>query len=366
VSGLAVDLTLARGRFRLAAAFTAPARGVTGVFGASGAGKTTLLRAVAGLERGTGRVTVGEETWQDSAAGRFLPTHHRPLGYVFQEPVLFDHLTVAGNLAYALARTPRARRRVGVAQAVEQLGLAPLLDRRPEGLSGGERQRVAMARALIRSPALLLLDEPLSALDAPARAEIFPYLERLHRELAVPVLYVSHSRDEVLRLADHLVLLEGGRVAATGPLTELGPSLALAGTAAAADDDAGTMADAVIAGHDEEFALTWLELAGLRLALPRLAGGPGEVCRVRFHARDVSLARVRPEATSILNVFPARVVELRPAGPSQVLVALRLVSEGRSEGPPLLASITRRSAATLALAAGDRVYAQVKAVALVR
>jgi molybdate transport system ATP-binding protein len=168
----------------------------------------------------------------------------------------------------------------------------------------------------------------------------------------------------VLRLADHLVLLEGGRVAATGPLTGLGASLALAG-AAAEDDDAGTMADAVVAGHDEEYALSWLEVGGLRVTLPRVDAAPGEVRRLRFHARDVSLARHRPEATSILNVFPARVVELRPAGPSQVLAVLRLAATGGGEGVPLLASITRRSAAVLELAPGDEVWAQVKAVALV-
>jgi len=364
VTGVEVRLRLARGAFTLDASFTAPERGVTAVFGASGAGKSTLLRAMAGLERGDGRVAVGDEVWQDSAAGRFLPTHRRPLGYVFQEAVLFDHLSVAGNLGYALVRTPRERRRVGLDQAVAQLGLGALLDRRPEGLSGGERQRVAMARALLRSPDQLHLDEPMSALDAPARAEILPYLERLHRELAVPVLYVSHSREEVLRLADHLVLLEGGRVAATGPLTGLGASLALAG-AAAEDDDAGTMADAVVAGHDEEYALSWLEVGGLRVTLPRVDAAPGEVRRLRFHARDVSLARHRPEATSILNVFPARVVELRPAGPSQVLAVLRLAATGGGEGVPLLASITRRSAAVLELAPGDEVWAQVKAVALV-
>jgi molybdate transport system ATP-binding protein len=356
--GLAVDLTVARPGFSLAAAFAAPGRGVTAIFGPSGAGKTTLLRAIAGLERGGGRVAVGGETWQDDARGVFLPTHRRALGMVFQEAALFEHRTVRGNLDYALARTPRQRRRVGFDEAAARLGLGRLLDRRPAGLSGGERQRVAIARALLRSPALHTFDEPLASLDAAARAEILPYLEDLHRELDIPVLYVSHARDEVLRLADHLVLLDGGRVTAAGPLADLAPRLALAG-----GDDAGTVAEATVVAH-EEHALTRLDLGGLPVLLPRLDARPGESRLLRFLARDVSLALSPAADSSILNVLPARVEAIHPAGEAEVLVDLRLGADGG--GPRLLSRITRRSLARLGIAAGSAVHVQIKAAALVR
>ena len=357
MNGIELRFELALGRFRLAVAIDAPGAGVTAVFGPSGSGKTTLLRCVAGLERApTGRVCVNGQCWQDSASGRFVPAHRRSLGYVFQDAALFPHLTVLHNLRYAVRRGRAGPGRLELERAVSWMGIEALLERRPDRLSGGEKQRVALARALLTHPAILLMDEPLASLDETARTEILPYLERLHRELSIPVLYVSHSRAEVLRLADHVVLLERGRVRGAGPVAQIAarPDLPFG-----AEAELGTIAYATVSGRDDEFDLTRLEIPGGRLSLP---GGQalraGERIRVRFLARDVSLTLERPERTSILNVLPARVVEIREAGSTLPLVVLD------AGGTPLLARISRKSLVGLALAPGIELYAQIKAVAL--
>jgi molybdate transport system ATP-binding protein len=274
---------------------------------------------------------------------------------VFQEASLFPHLSVRGNLDYGLARIPAARRRVTLDEAAELLGVAQLLARKPDRLSGGQRQRVAIARALLTSPRLLLMDEPLASLDLQSRQEILPYLERLHEELAMPVLYVSHAPDEVARLADHLVVLGDGRVRASGPLAELRARLDLA-------RELGGEADAVIearvVGHDDPYQLSYLDFPGGRFSVTRHRLAVGRRVRLRVLARDVSLTLEPQAGTSILNIFPAVVAELVPDGPAQVLVRLDLA------GTPLLARITRKSAALLDLAPGRPVHAQVKAVAL--
>ncbi len=331
-----------------------PATGVTGLSGPSGCGKTTLLRAIAGLERDAmGYCRVADEIWQDG--GHFLPTHRRALGYVFQEASLFPHLSVRRNLEYGFKRVPREQRRVGLDDAVALLGVEGLLGRRPHGLSGGERQRVAIARALLTSPRLLLMDEPLAALDRASKREILPYLERLHDELAMPVLYVSHAPDEVARLADHLVLLDAGRVRAAGPIGELFSRLDLA-------REQGTEAEAIIearvAEHDETYHLSYLDFAGGRFSVARNRLPIGHRARLRVLARDVSITLRHQTGTSILNIFPAVVDALAPEGPARMLVRLHI------EGVPLLAGITRKSASALALTPGKQVYAQVKSVAL--
>ncbi len=343
-----------RGDFTLEVDLTIPPRGVTAFFGPSGCGKTTLLRAMAGLEReGEGRLSVNGEVWQDER--RFLPPHKRPLGYVFQEPSLFSHLTVRGNLQYGRNRLPEAERRISLEQAVALLGIGDLLDRRPHQLSGGEQQRVAIARALAVSPSLLLLDEPLAALDHARKQEILPYLESLHRELAIPVLYVSHSRDEVARLADHLVLMEKGRVQATGEVGELFSRLDLP---LARGPETESVVETVIAGHDERFELTFLAFPGGRFTVPRDPRPKGTPVRLQVKANDVSITLERQEGTSILNIFPAVVDELAEEGGARVTVRLMV-------GPvPVLSRITRKSAAELRLEPGKRVYAQVKGVAL--
>lgn len=358
---IAARLKLARRDFTLDVDLALPDSGVTALFGPSGCGKTTLLRALAGLERGAGRVAVGASIWQDDAAGAFVPPHRRALGYVIQESALFPHLDVAANLAYGQRRAGADGARVDLPALVDLLGIGALMGRRPATLSGGERQRVAIARALATGPRLLLMDEPLAALDAPRKAEILPWLERLSRTLALPVLYVTHAIDEVARLADHLVLLDAGRVRATGPLTELlaRPDLAWAGP-----DEAGVVLHAVVAGHDEHYALSRLHFAGGDLWLGRVPHGLGEAVRVRVPARDVSLVREAPGATSILNVLPAEVLALHGLG-ATVTVRLACVDGADpGHGSPLLARITRRSADALALEPGLRLYAQVKGVSL--
>ncbi|WP_263141188.1 molybdenum ABC transporter ATP-binding protein [Pseudomonas sp. RIT-PI-AD] len=334
-----------------------PGRGITALFGHSGSGKTTCLRCVAGLERSRGQLKVGGETWQDSARGLFLPTHRRPLGYVFQDARLFEHLDVRDNLRYGLKRVPASQRRVALEQASELLGLDHLWARRPAHLSGGERQRVGMARALLAGPRLLLMDEPLAALDLRRKQEILPYLERLHAELDIPILYVSHAPDEVARLADHLVLLEQGRVRASGPL---GETLARLDLPLALEEDAGVVIEGRVGAYDVSYSLLRLELPGaLHLLVAHAPAQAGHSMRCRIRARDVSLSLERQQDTSILNLLPVRVVEQMPADqPAHVLVRLD------AAGTPLLARITRYSRDRLDLREGQRLWAQVKAVAL--
>ncbi len=355
---LAFAFTLDRGGFRLDVDLRMPARGITALFGRSGCGKTSILRCVAGLERAAGHCRLNGELWQDDARALFVPTHKRQIGYVFQEPSLFPHLSVRRNLEYGFKRISAAEQQVGFDEVVHLLGIRQLLARAPAGLSGGERQRVAMARALLTSPKLLLMDEPLSALDHRSKQDILPYLERLHDALRIPVLYVSHSPDEVARLADQLVLLDSGRALANGPVAELMSRLDLP---LASDDEAASVIDAVVSGHDDVYHLSEVRIAGGRLAVARLERPIGAGVRVRIHARDVSLALERPGVTSILNVLPARVMEMNDMGAAQVLVRLCIGDGGET---PLLARITRRSRDVLELTPGDRLFAQVKSVAL--
>jgi molybdate transport system ATP-binding protein len=335
-----------------------PGRGVSALFGASGSGKTTCLRAIAGLEHAPGGyLSVNGEIWQDDSRGLFVPTHQRPLGYVFQEASLFPHLTIRRNLEYGMRRVPASARKVSLQQAVELLGIAPLLDRMPDKLSGGEKQRVAIARALATSPRILLMDEPLAALDLKRKNEILPYLERLHDELEIPVLYVSHAPDEVARLADHLVVLEQGRAIASGPLREI---LARIDLPIRLGEDAGVVLEGAIAELDAEWHLARVAFAGGSLWV-RDSGVPlGQHVRVRILARDISIALGAHTDISILNILPATVEQL--ADDTHPALALVRLNAG---GVPLVARITRRSAAKLGLSPGLKVWAQIKAVALV-
>ncbi|MDZ7840098.1 MAG: molybdenum ABC transporter ATP-binding protein [Gammaproteobacteria bacterium] len=345
---------ISRSDFALDIDLALPGRDVTAVFGPSGSGKTTFLRAVAGLEHDPdGCVKVGDMLWQDGA--HFVPTHERSIGFVFQEASLFSHLDVRRNLEYGLRRVPESARKVSLDRAIELLGIGPLLARRTDGLSGGERQRVAIARALAVSPGILMMDEPLAAVDLGHKQEIMPYLESLHDELDIPVLYVSHAIDEVASLADTLVLLEAGRAVACGPTRELltRPDLPLLH-----DPDAEALVETVVAEHDEAFHLTYLDFPGGRFAVTRHSLTVGDVVRLRVLARDVSLTLARPTGTTILNVFPATIEDVVREDPAQVLVRLT------AGGITLLSRITARSAAELELKPGRTVYAQVKAVAL--
>jgi molybdate transport system ATP-binding protein len=338
-----------------------PGRGVTAIFGHSGSGKTTLLRCLAGLARPrVGRLVVNGEVWLDTERNIFLPTHKRPLGYVFQEASLFPHLSVKKNLRFGLERVQAAQRRVDLLQAAELLGIGHLLERMPAGLSGGERQRVGIARALLTSPRLLLLDEPLASLDQKRKLEILPYLERLHDELDIPVLYVSHAPEEVARLADHLVLLEGGRALASGPIAD---TLARLDLPLAVADDASVVFEGIVDGYDSAYGLLTLALPGARakLAVVHAPVAEGKTIRVTVKARDVSLITGTHEHahSSVLNVLPATVVGIaNDANPSQAVVRLDV------DGSPLLARVTRYSMDRLAIVEGMRLWAQVKAVSL--
>ena len=344
-----------RGEFSLDVDLAIPESGVTAIFGHSGCGKTTLLRAIAGLEHAPeGYLKVGDQIWQDSK--QFLPPHKRPIGYVFQEPSLFAHLNVQSNLEYGLKRLKDQTQKISLNQAIELLGIGNLLKRSPHQLSGGEQQRVAIARALAVSPAMLLLDEPMAALDQKRKREILPYLESLHNELDIPILYVSHSRTEVARLADHMVLLSDGKVAATGTVSELFSRLDLE---LAHEPDTETVIEAEAIKYDETYAINYLDFSGGRFIVAGKELPTGKKVRLQVLARDVSIALSKPEKTSILNIFPATVEELAEEGSSRVTVRLMLGSV------PLLSRITKKSAEHLGLKTGVEVYAQIKSVALV-
>ncbi|WP_425273186.1 molybdenum ABC transporter ATP-binding protein [Pseudomonas lactucae] len=359
MSMIDVRLQLKYSDFALEVDLHLPGRGVTALYGQSGSGKTTCLRCIAGLERAhDGFVQVNDEVWQDSRSGLFVPPHKRALGYVFQEASLFAHLSVRANLEFGLKRIPRQQRRVDTAQATELLGIGHLLERNPLHLSGGERQRIGIARALLTSPRLLLMDEPLAALDSQRKGEILPYLERLHDELDIPVLYVSHAQDEVARLADHIVLLSAGKALASGPI---GETLARLDLPLARGDDAGVVINGTVSAYDAHYQLLTLQLPGSALPM-RVAHAPlavGKALRVKVQARDVSLNLQAEEHSSILNRLPVTVTEEIPADNSaHVLVRLD------ADGTPLLARITRFSRDQLQLHPGQVLWAQIKAVAV--
>jgi len=340
------------GTFALDAAFTTPAVGITGLFGPSGSGKTTILRCMAGLQRLDGTCAIGADVWQDGA--RFLPTHRRAIGYVFQEPSLFPHLSVRRNLLYGADGA--AENGITFDAVTALLGIEPLLERAPRHLSGGERQRVAIGRALLSQPKLLLMDEPLSALDRKTKSEILPFLERLHDTLKLPIVYVTHDMSEIERLADHLVLMQEGRVIAAGPLRALqsDPKLPLA-----ASRDAAVTLEGIAQSYDAADGLLTLAVDGQAFLVPTAAVTLGRSQRLRVAAGDVSLARERSSASTILNIVPARILSATPLGAHEMLAVLGLGPEAR-----LLARVTQRSWQRLELREGLDVYAQIKSVAL--
>ena len=341
--------------FAVDARFTA-AQGITALFGRSGAGKTTVINMLAGLERpDEGRIAVAGRVLFDRDAGIDLAPERRRLGYVFQEGRLFPHLSVGGNLAFGARRARRAERRVDFDAVVALLDLGGLLERRPARLSGGEKQRVAIGRALLACPSLLLMDEPLASLDARRRAEIMPFIESLRDRFGVPIVYVTHNIDEIIRLADTVVLMDGGRVEAAGAIEDIMTRLDLSAIIGAFD--AGAVMHATVAAHDGDHALTRLEIAGGALTVSRLDLPVGANLRVRIRARDVILALHRPADISTLNVLRGRVTELRPAMASQTDVLVDV-------GSRLWARVTRRSVEELGIEPGKEVFALVKSVAL--
>ena len=355
---LNVRLNHQQGAFTLDVDFQAPP-GITVLFGRSGSGKTTIVNAVAGLlSPGQGRIAVDDLTLVDTDARVNLPPHRRRLGYVFQEGRLFPHMTVRQNLGYgrffAPRKAPQKTWRAEADRVVEMLGIGPLLDRRPGLLSGGEKQRIAIGRALLSSPRLILADEPLAALDEARKAEILPYFERLRDEVSVPILYVSHSAAEVARLATTVIALDGGRIVRRGPAGEVlaDPMVTPTGVRAA-----GAVIEARVVTHHPD-GITELEAGGLPLFLPRVAHSPGQTIRLRIPAQEVVLSRTRPEGLSALNILPGTVDRVRAGEGPGALVSLQ------TPAGAVLARITRRSVEAMGLAEGATCHAIIKSVGI--
>ena len=355
---LSVDARKSFGGFALDAKFTSSGR-LTALFGPSGGGKTTLVNLIAGLERPDGgRIAVDDAVVFDRHAAIDLPTHRRRVGYVFQDGRLFPHLTVRGNLLYGRRLTPRHERWGSLDRIVAMLGIGSLLQRRPASLSGGEKQRVAIGRALLASPRLLLMDEPLAALDQARKEEIIPYVERLRDEMRLPIVYVSHAIEEVARLADSIVLLAGGRVVATGSVNDILARADLRRHTGQAE--ASVVLLTRVVGHDPGAGVTVVEHSAGRLTLPLLADATDAIVRLRLRARDIALAVGDPGRLSIRNLLAATVVEIAAAAPPFVEVRLDIA------GDPLVASITRDAARALELRPGLPVTALIKSSALDR
>ena len=351
-----IDVAFAhrQGAFALDVRMRLPGRGVTGLFGASGAGKSTVANVIAGLIRpDDGRVAIGEAVVFDSARGVAVAPERRRIGYVFQEARLFPHMNVRTNLRFG------ARRRGGAGpgafdQVVGLLGLGPLLDRRPRHLSGGEAQRVAIGRALLSDPELLIMDEPLASLDQQRRDDVLPHLERLAADTGVPMIYITHSIEETIRLADHLAVMANGAVIACGPIQDV---MARPDVPALTDRrDAGTLLQTTVAGHYDEDHLSALRFGAHTLLVPRTERPAGSPLALRILARDVSLALEPPQRSSVMNVLPGRVQGIHPRGDGHVDVSV-------DTGQVIRARITRRSADDLSLRAGLHLYALVKSVA---
>ena len=355
---LEVDITVRRGAFVVEAAFTADAP-IVALFGRSGSGKSTLVNAIAGIARPErGRIAVGGRTLFDSERGIDLAPEMRRVGYVFQDALLFPHMSVGANLAYGERLTPASERFVQHDQVVALLDLGKLLDRRPASLSGGERQRAAIGRALLASPRVLLMDEPLASLDAPRKAEILAYVELLRDELGLPIVYVSHALEEVTRLADRIVLVSDGRVVAQGDVADVLSRADL--KPYAGRFEAGAVIEARVARLDERYGLTTLAFGDGELVVANLDALPGEPVRARIRSRDVALALERPQDASFQNVLEATVESIGEEFGAIVDVNLRVGTT------PLVARLTRASADRLGLVPGRKVYALVKAIAIDR
>lgn len=354
---LEARVTKALGEFRLEAELTTGSGRVTALFGPSGAGKSTLAHCLAGLiDPDRGRVALdGVELFNSETGIRVAPERRR-IGFIFQDARLFPHLSVKGNLEYGLVRTPAAERRVEFDPVVALLDLAGLLSRRPRTLSGGEKQRVAFGRAVLTSPKLLIMDEPLASLDAARKSEILPFIERLRDELAIPIIYVSHVIEEILRLADDVVVFSHGKVVRAGPAVE---TLNAATVVHGADGDPASVIEAVVEGQDPGDGLTALAFAGERIFVPAIAGRAGDRIRLRIRARDVALALSKPHDISVLNILAGRITEITAGGDGHTDVRLDI-------GGGLWARITRRSANQLSLRLGQEVYALIKSVAIDR
>jgi molybdate transport system ATP-binding protein len=359
VEGLFVlDVSVKRmqGDFVINAMFRSEAVGVTALFGRSGAGKTSIINMVAGLVRpDEGHIIVNDRCLFDSKMSVDLPPEKRRVGYVFQEGRLFPHLSVRSNLTYGMGLIPKAERYVDLDQVVHLLGIEHLLDRRPGKLSAGEKQRVAIGRALLTSPSLLLMDEPLASLDVARKAEVLPFIARLSGEFSIPILYVSHSLEEILNLADAMVVLDSGRTAAVGSIEDLMSRSDL--QRLTGYTDCGAVISTVVESQHETAGLTYLRFTGGVLKVPRLDAHAGARVRVRIEARNVAIALVSPQQISVQNILPGTVEEITTVNGSLVDVSLNI-------GCPLLARITPQALKVLDLRAGQQIFAIIKSVAV--
>ncbi|MPZ38675.1 MAG: molybdenum ABC transporter ATP-binding protein [Rhizobiales bacterium] len=354
------DTRIAFGEFVLDVSDRMALDGITALFGPSGCGKSTLLRIISGLEPAArGRVRFGDEVWQDDSSGTFVPAHRRGVGYVFQDVRLFPHLTVAGNLRYADKRSQLAGSQISLDGVVRALDLAPLMDRRTPSLSGGERQRVAIGRTLLTRPRLLLMDEPLAALDVRRKREILPLIEGLPKAFGVPVIYVTHAIDEVARLAQRMLALASGRKVAEGPVADVLARLDL--QSVTGRFEAGVVLTARVTGHDRHFRLTHLDHHGQDIVMPMAELAVGDEVRLRIRARDVALATKRPEEISVRNIMVGSIAEI--VEEPETAFAETLVDVG---GAKIRARVTRSAVAELALAPGKPVFALIKSIAFDR
>jgi molybdate transport system ATP-binding protein len=348
-----LDIALDRGGFSLRVDTELPGQGFSAISGPSGGGKTTLLRAIAGLEPGVrGRICIGDDCWLD--AGRCVPTHQRALGYVFQQAALFPHLDVKGNLGFGRRRRGSSAPPLAFDDVVDLLGIARLLERRIDGLSGGERQRVALGQALLSNPRLLLMDEPMASLDRAARQTLLPYLERLQRALAIPVLYVTHALDEVARLAGHMLLIQAGRVTAGGAVGDLLTRLDLP---MAHGREAGAVVPGSVVRHDPRDSLSCVRFSGGELWVPQIDLLAETPVRLRILSRDISLSGPGDSVGSILNRVPVVIADVREAGPGQVIVRLQAGDE------MLLTRVSSRARRELGIEPGSRMFALIRSVA---
>jgi len=358
MTDLTTDIRVAFPDFALEVSHVFPGHGIAALFGPSGCGKSTLLRIIAGFECGaSGRITFGDEVWLGPRS--FLAPHRRGVGYVFQDARLFPHLTVRGNLDYAHKRAADFPARYAFDDVVEVLDLAPLLDRRAPQLSGGEKQRVAIGRTLLARPRLLLMDEPLAALDTRRKGEILPYIRRLPSAFGVPVIYVTHALEEVTQLCDRIVALSEGRIAATGGVAETLERLDLSGVQGRFE--AGTVLTGRMIAQDKTLHLSRVDLGGVHIEVPQIGLAAGNDIRLRVRARDVSLALTRPEGISIRNALDARLLSIE-SEPATAFAEVLLEVAGQH----LRARVTRAAIADLGLSEGQSVVALVKAVSFDR
>ncbi|GAB1260479.1 molybdenum ABC transporter ATP-binding protein [Aurantivibrio plasticivorans] len=366
--GIDARFALSFADFNLDVDLQLPAQGVTALFGHSGSGKTSLLRCIAGLQKShNGLLRVNGELWQSESS--FVPTHKRPIGYVFQEASLFNHLSAEGNLHYALKRASKAHTDIQYDHAIELLGIEHLLKRHPEQLSGGERQRVAIARALLIQPKLLLMDEPLAALDLQRKLEILPYLERIKRDLELPIIYVSHAPDEVARLADYLVVMKDGRAVSSDTLSN---AMTRIDFPIRLGEDAGAVIEGTVIERDIEWQLARVSIPGGEVWLRDGGNAIHSQVRIRVLARDISLAKTQHEDTSITNILPAHVLDIgEDEHDGSLLVKLLIDAKGNGNdevkeenGSVLLSRVSRRSAHNLELKTGMDIWAQIKSIAV--